>query len=71
MSRRNIYCIVFYCYQLLFQPRTPLLQSKPPQTFQAVNNKIKINIDLEVADPQSGSSSTRFLVELQFGNVAF
>ena len=27
-----------YCYQLLFQPCTPLLQSKPPPTFQAVSN---------------------------------
>ena len=55
----------------MFQPRTPLLQSKPPPTFQAVNNELKINNDLEVAHPQSGSSSTWFLVELQFGNVAF
>ena len=31
----------------------------------------KINNDLEVAHPQSGSSSTRFLVELEFGNVGF
>ena len=29
------------------------------------------NNDLEVAHPQSGSSSTWFLVELQFGNVGF
>ena len=29
----------------------------------------KINNDLEVAHPQSGSSSTRFLVELEFRNV--
>ena len=27
--------------------------------------------DLEVAYPQSGSSSTRFLIELEFGNVGF
>ena len=27
--------------------------------------------DLEVADPRSGSSSTWFLVELEFGNVCF
>ena len=27
--------------------------------------------DLEVAHPQSGSSSTRFLIELEFGNVGF
>ena len=27
--------------------------------------------DLEVAHPQSGSSSTGFLVELEFGNVGF
>ena len=27
--------------------------------------------DLEVAHPQSGSSSTWFLVELEFGNVGF
>ena len=31
----------------------------------------KINNDLEVAHPQSGSSSTWFLVELEFGNVGF
>ena len=30
-----------------------------------------INNDLEVAHPQSGSSSTWFLVELEFGNVGF
>ena len=29
------------------------------------------NNDLEVAYPQSGSSSTWFLVELEFGNVGF
>ena len=31
----------------------------------------KMNNDLEVAHPQSGSSSTWFLVELVFGNVGF
>ena len=31
----------------------------------------KINNDLEVAHPQSGSSSTWFLVELEFGNDGF
>ena len=31
----------------------------------------KINNDLEVAHPQSGSSSSWFLVELEFGNVGF
>ena len=35
-------CIEYFClcYQLLFQPytQTPLLQSKPPPTFQTVNN---------------------------------
>ena len=30
-----------------------------------------INNDLEVAHPHSGSSSTWFLVELEFGNVGF
>ena len=30
-----------------------------------------MNDDLEVAHPQSGSSPTLFLVELEFGNVAF
>ena len=36
-------------------------------------NKInkEINNDLEVAHPQSGSSSTWFLVELEFGNAGF
>ena len=34
-------------------------------------NKNKINNDLEVAHPQSGSSPTWFLVELEFGNVVF
>ena len=29
------------------------------------------NNDLEVAHPQSGSSSTWVLVELEFGNVGF
>ena len=29
------------------------------------------NKNLEVAHPQSGSSSTRFLIELEFGNVGF
>ena len=33
-------------------------------------NKINNN-DLEVAHPLSGFSSTRFLVELKFGNVGF
>ena len=33
-------------------------------------NKINNN-DLEVAHPLSGFSSTRFLVELNFGNVGF
>ena len=32
---------------------------------------INNNNDLEVAHPQSGSSSTRFLIELEFGNVGF
>ena len=27
--------------------------------------------DLKVAHPQSGSSSTRFLIKLEFGNVCF
>ena len=27
--------------------------------------------DLKVAHPQSGSSSTRFLIKLEFGNVGF
>ena len=36
------------------------------------NSKInKYCNDLEVAHPQSGSSSTWFLVELEFGNVGF
>ena len=30
-----------------------------------------MNNDLEVAHPQSCSSSTRFLAELEFGNVGF
>ena len=35
----EIYFALFcYCYQLLFQPRTPVLQSKPPSAFQIVNN---------------------------------
>ena len=29
------------------------------------------NIDLEVAHAQSGSLSTLFLIELEFGNVGF
>ena len=29
------------------------------------------NNNLEVAHPQSGSSSTRFLIDLEFGNVGF
>ena len=33
LSKGKIYCIVL----LLFQPRTPLLQSKPPPTFQTEN----------------------------------
>ena len=33
-----------------------------------INNN---NDDLEVAHPQSGSSSTLFLIELEFGNVVF
>ena len=33
-------------------------------------NKINNN-NLEVAHPLSGSSSTRFMVELEFGNVGF
>ena len=35
------------------------------------NNNNNNNKDLEVAYPQSGSSSTRFLIELEFGNVGF
>ena len=35
------------------------------------NNNNNNNKDLEVAHPQSGSSSTWFLVELEFGNVGF
>ena len=31
----------------------------------------EINNDLEVAYPQSDSSSTWFLVELEFGNIGF
>ena len=35
----EIYIVMLfcYCYQLLFQPRTPLLQPKPPPNFQTVN----------------------------------
>ena len=36
---------------------------------QVINNKIRN--DVEVAHPDSGSSSTWFLVELEFGNVGF
>ena len=32
---------------------------------------INNNNELEVAHPQSGSSSTRFLIELEFENVGF
>ena len=35
------------------------------------NNNNNNNDDLEIAHPQSGSSSTWFLVELEFGNVGF
>ena len=35
------------------------------------NNTYKNNKDLEVAHPQSGSSSTRLLIELEFGDVGF
>ena len=35
------------------------------------NNNINDNNDLEVAHPQSGSSFTRILIELEFGNVGF
>ena len=35
------------------------------------NNNNNNNKDLEVAHPQSGSSSTWFLVELEFGNAGF
>ena len=35
------------------------------------NNNNNNNNDLEIAHPQSGSSSTLFLVELEFGNVGF
>ena len=35
------------------------------------NNTYNNNKDLEVAHPQSGSSSTRFLIELEFVNVGF
>ena len=33
------------------------------------NNNNNNNNDLEVAHPQSGSSSTLFLVEVEFGNA--
>ena len=36
-----------------------------------INNNINDNNDLEVAHPQSGSSFTRILIELEFGNVGF
>ena len=32
---------------------------------------INNNNDLEVAHPQNGSLSTRFLIKLEFGNVGF
>ena len=35
------------------------------------NNNDDDDDDLEVAHPQSGSSSTRFLIELEFGDVGF
>ena len=35
------------------------------------NNNNNNNDDLEVAHPQSGSSSTGFLIELEFRNVGF
>ena len=35
------------------------------------NNNDDDDDDFEVAHPQSGSSSTWFLVELEFGNVGF
>ena len=34
-------------------------------------NNIVNDDDLKVAHPQSGSSSTRFLIKLEFGNVGF
>ena len=38
-------CILFcYCYRLLFQPNTALLQSKPPTTFLTVNNDQGLNV---------------------------
>ena len=38
MSRGNMYYIFLLSLLLLFQPRTHLLQSKPPPTSQTVNN---------------------------------
>ena len=35
------------------------------------NNYYNNNNNLEVVHPQSGSSSTLFLIELEFGNVGF
>ena len=51
----------------LFQAPTSL----PPFPRSHAHIKNKINNDLQVAHPQSGSSSTWFLVELEFGNVGF
>ena len=37
----------------------------------AINVNLNLSNDLQVAHPHSGSSSTWFLVELEFGNVGF
>ena len=51
----------------LFQAPTSL----PPFPRSRAHIKNKINNDLQVAHPHSGSSSTWFLVELEFENVGF
>ena len=42
-----------------------------PASINNNNNNNNNNNVLEVAHPQSGSSSTRFLIKLEFGNVGF
>ena len=51
-----------YCYQLLFQPRTPLLQSKPPPSFQTVNkNQGLCQASKLIFSPRS-NSATRSII---------
>ena len=65
MLLEEFFCVFFIALHELRVKALKLMWLKNKLIDKLINN------DLEVAHPQSGSSSTWFLVELEFGNVGF